>query len=199
MSSEIEGLTEAQQHLQEHMMESVDELKTELTHQQAEEQKERSWLNKVALSTAILAALAAIAAMQGNSLANHAMMNQLKANDQWELYQAKATKRHVDQSGVLILQAIQKSVPNSVNDEIDKLKKEQEPIQRQAQAFQEKSRQDFEHHEYFAFSVAVLQIAISLGAMAALLKKRPIWYFSMALGLVGIILMMMGVFIPLPS
>jgi hypothetical protein len=41
------------------------------------------WISWVALSTAVLAVLAAIAGLLSGSHANEAMMNQIEASDQW--------------------------------------------------------------------------------------------------------------------
>ena len=42
------------------------------------------------------------------------------------------------------------------------------------------------HHHFFAQSVALLQVSIALGAVAALTRKRPVWMGSAVLGLIGL-------------
>lgn len=54
-----------------------------------------SWISGVALSTAILAVLAAIAGLLSGKHANEAMMSQIQASDQWAYYQAKSIKASV--------------------------------------------------------------------------------------------------------
>src|SRR6266853_1100193 len=53
------------------------------------------WISWVALSTAVLAVLAAIAGLLSGKHANEAMMNQIEASDQWSYYQAKSIKSAV--------------------------------------------------------------------------------------------------------
>src|SRR4026207_2235839 len=53
------------------------------------------WISWVALSTAILAVLAAIAGALSGQHVNEAMMNQIEAPDQWNYYQAKSIKASV--------------------------------------------------------------------------------------------------------
>src|ERR1700686_5624018 len=53
------------------------------------------WISWVALSTAVLAVLAAIAGLLSGKHANEAMMNQIEASDQWGYYQAKSIKASV--------------------------------------------------------------------------------------------------------
>src|SRR3982074_3986943 len=70
----------------EHLQEQV--------HHSAEHSGE-TWMAAVALSTAILAVLAAIAGLLSGKHANEAMMSQIEASDQWSYYQAKSIKASV--------------------------------------------------------------------------------------------------------
>src|SRR5690349_8198048 len=51
-----------------------------------------SWISQVALSSAIIAVLAAVGALLSNHHANEAMIDQIKASDHWGYYQAKGIK-----------------------------------------------------------------------------------------------------------
>src|SRR6201981_3755882 len=66
----------------------------EKVHESADHSRER-WISWVALSTAILAVLAAITGLLSGQHANEAMMNQIEASDQWAYYQAKGIKAAV--------------------------------------------------------------------------------------------------------
>src|SRR6476620_11734913 len=66
----------------------------EHVHHSAEHGGEK-WISWVALSTAILAVLAAIAGLLSGKHANEAMMSQIEASDQWGYYQAKSIKASV--------------------------------------------------------------------------------------------------------
>src|SRR5882762_4095835 len=71
------------------------EVPLEHLHEQAHETAKHSgqaWISGVALSTAILAVLAAIAGLLSGMHANEAMMSQIQASDQWGYYQAKSIK-----------------------------------------------------------------------------------------------------------
>src|ERR1700682_5014336 len=79
----VERMEEAEvplENLQEHV------------HHTAEHSGEQ-WISWVALSTAILAVLAAIAGLLSGKHANEAMMSQIEASDQWSYYQAKSIGR----------------------------------------------------------------------------------------------------------
>ena len=53
------------------------------------------WISWVALSTAILAVLAAITGLLSGKHANEAMMSQIEAADKWSYYQSKSIKAAV--------------------------------------------------------------------------------------------------------
>src|SRR5438046_10494190 len=64
-----------------------------------------NWISWVALSTAILAVLAAIAGLLSGKHANEAMMSQIEASDQWGYYQAKSIKASVVGAYIAIVSA----------------------------------------------------------------------------------------------
>src|SRR5437867_1115143 len=66
----------------------------EHVHHSAEHSGE-AWISWVALSTAVLAVLAAIASLLSGKHANEAVMSQIEASDQWNYYQAKSIKASV--------------------------------------------------------------------------------------------------------
>src|ERR1044071_4431144 len=66
----------------------------EHAHETARHSGER-WISWVALSTAILAVLAAIASLLSGEHSSEAMMSQIEAADQWSYYQSKSIKAAV--------------------------------------------------------------------------------------------------------
>ena len=54
-----------------------------------------NWTRSIALTTAILAVFAAVGALQSGSLVNEAMIQQIKASDTWNEYQASREKTHL--------------------------------------------------------------------------------------------------------
>lgn len=182
--------------LQEQVTDVLQDVKKELSEQQTRESQDRRWINQIGLSTGILSALAAIAAMQAGYLANEGMLAQIHANDQWALYQARSTKRHLDESTVAILQALQKPVSPAVAAEIAKLSQQQQASQNQASKLEAEAGMNLQRHEAFAHSVAALQIGISLGAVAALLRRRLVWYLGLGIATVGVGFMIWGAYPP---
>ena len=178
--------------MQDDTIEALKEMKEELAEERSEQRQERRSLNLIGLSTAIFSTLAAIAAMQGGYFANEGMLAQIKSSNSWSQFQAKSTKRHIEESNVTFLQALQKPVPAKTTTEIDKLNREQQEIGQEARKLQAEAEQDLARHELFARSVAALQVGISMGAIAALTRKQTIWYVGLGIATIGIGFMVAG-------
>ena len=156
------------EHLQEHV------------HHSAEHSRER-WISWVALSTAILAVLAAIAGLLSGRYVNEAMMNQIEASDQWSYYQAKSIK-----AAVLDAKTSLSVAPNdSDQSKRDRYEKEQEKIKSEAEQKEAAAKSNFHKHEVFAGGVTMFQIAIAIAAISALTRKRRFWIVSLLFGAVG--------------
>jgi len=156
------------EHLHEHVKESA-------------EHTGEAWISGVALSTAILAVLAAIASLLSGQYANEAMMSQIEAANQWSYYQAKSIK-------AAVLDA--KTAFTGAPDESDQSKraryeKEQEEIKSEAEAKQAAAKSHFHKHQVFARSVTMFQIATAIAAISALTKKRSFWLVSLVFGAFG--------------
>jgi ElaB/YqjD/DUF883 family membrane-anchored ribosome-binding protein len=147
------------------------------------------WISWVALSTALLAVLAAIAGLLSGSHANEAMMSQIEASDQWGYYQAKSIKASVLEAKM--------SLGNVAASEQDQEKaakyaEEQTEIRHEAEHKQKEARSNFHQHEVFARSVTMFQIAIAIAAISALTRRRPFFFVSLLFGVAGTVFLVLG-------
>jgi len=159
-----------------------------------------SFLRRIALTTAVLAAIAAIAALKAGSTANEALVLkteaarlQAEASDQWAYYQAKGIKLAVAQATEAPWRAQGKRPPADVLEKEQRYAADQEEIKAKAEGLERerdaRSREAdhlLHQHHGFANSVALFQVAIALGALAALTRNRAIWVASLSLGTVGL-------------
>lgn len=149
-------------------------------HHTAEHSRE-VWVSWVALSTAILAVLAAIAGLLSGRYVNEAMMNQIEASDQWSYYQAKSIK-----AAVLNAKMSLSGAPDeSDQSKRDRYEKEQEEIKSEAEQKEAAAKSNFHRHEVFAGGVTMFQIAIAIAAISALTRKRRFWIVSLLFGAAG--------------
>jgi predicted cobalt transporter CbtA len=147
-----------------------------------------TWISWVALSTAILAVLAAIAGLLSGKHANEAMMSQIESSDQWAYYQAKGIK-------AAILEAKTTLASEATDRDKEKAKQYQEDqadIKHEAEHKEAEAKANFKKHEVFARSVTMFQIAIAIAAISALTKKRRFWLVSLVFGLVGSVFLVLG-------
>jgi hypothetical protein len=157
----------------------------------AEEKKER-WTLYVALSTAIIAVLAAIAGMLGNHHANEAMLEQVKSSDQWAYYQSKSIKSEVAASTATILAALGKPQPAENASKIEQYKVDKEAIKKGAEELENSAEEHMRVHVVFSRAVTIFQIAIAISAIAILTRKKMMWYASMLLMVAGCVFLVMG-------
>ncbi len=169
----------------------------------------KRWVLGVALSSAIFAALAAVASLRAGYHANEALLEQiganneiLKASDQWTYFQAKGIKSAVLASRIELLKTLDKTPSEA---ELAKLKSydaDQKEITEAAKKFQahadelkEEGKVHLEHHEKLATSVTMFQICIAISAISALTQRRAFWFVSLLFGAVGVCYMVSGLFV----
>jgi hypothetical protein len=146
------------------------------------------WISWVALSTAILAVLAAIAGLLSGMHANEAMMSQIQASDQWGYYQAKSIKAAIlEAKTTLASEATARDKEKGAQ-----YQDEQVEIKREAEDKQAEAKANFHKHEVFARSVTMFQIAIAIAAISALTKKPRFWFVSLVFGLAGLVFLVLG-------
>ena len=149
-----------------------------------------TWISWVALSTAILAVLAAIAGLLSGKHANEAMMNQIEASDQWGYYQAKSIKASVLDAKMSLANAVnEKDRENAARYE-----EEQSEIKSEAERKQSEAKSNFHRHEVYARGVTMFQIAIAIAAISALTKKKRFWIVSLLFGAIGCVFLVLGGF-----
>ena len=171
--------------------------------EKAEEQR-APWLTWLSLSTAMLAVLAAIASLESGDHANEAIvlktdatLTQSAADDAWAFYQAKSVKE--DMYRALILLAPRPEVAaewakkaDEENAQKAEKKTEAEKLVTEVKSADTESRQHLTLHHQFAKSVTIFQVAIALAAIAALARRRVMWWVSLGIGLVGAIFLLLG-------
>jgi len=158
----------------------------------AEEQKEK-WQGWLALSTAIVAVLAALTTLYMGKYSSRAIMAQGQESDQWAFYQAKGIKQHNFEMGRKALELqyrSQKGLPPQVaveyektlakyDEEIKRYDGEKKEIKSKAEGIAAAKFKSQEMSGNFAYSLIFLQIAIMLSSLASLTKRHYLWYIAL--------------------
>lgn len=159
-----------------------------------------SFLKRVALTTAILAAMAAITSFQAGGTVNEALAlktdatrMQALASDQWAFFQAKGLKAAAAEAAEAAFLAQGKTSERDFAGRRKRYEDEQKEIEGEARRHEHERDEKIaeadhllhQHHQY-ANAVALLQVAIALGALAALTRTRAVWIGSLVLGAGGV-------------
>jgi hypothetical protein len=170
----MEELEDPTESLNEHIHEGAH-------HAEAEGNK---WIIYVALTTAIIAVLSAITSLLAAYHADESMLSQIHASDQWAYYQAKGIKTEILVSDGKILKAMGKQPIPADEQKIKDDKAQQQEIMNKAKEAETESHAHVDMHNTLARSVTLFQIAIAIGAISILVKKRIYWVIS--LGFAGV-------------
>ena len=150
------------------------------------------WIMSVALSSAFLAALAALGALMAGHHSNEAMIEQIQASDHWSYYQAKGIKSAVLQSKIQIFEALNKHVEKEDLAKFGEYKKEQEELKEQAEEKEKSSKEHLARHVTLARSVTLFQVGIAISAISVLTRRKKFWYLSLGIGLCGLFFLILG-------
>lgn len=170
------------------------------------EREKSSWTVYLSLSTAIIAVFAAVASLESGANSNNAILekndavfNQSKASDAWALYQAKVIRASVVDAEAVFSAASNPELSAKLKDEGAHLKSEQASLEAKARALEAKVEEHnaraerlLERHHHFAIAVTLFQIAVALCAIAALTKRKPLWFVALAASGVGLVLFALG-------
>ena len=160
--------------------------------------KKEKWMTWVALTTALMAVLAAVTTLYVGKYSSRAVLDQGQETNKWSYYQAKSIKSYIyeiqkqkleleilSQRGKLpvdVREQYQKVIAGYEN-KIKQYDKEKEEIKAEGDALAKSRVTAQSQAGNFGYSLIFLQIAIMLSSVAALTKKKPLWH----LGLVTVV------------
>lgn len=169
-----------------------------------ETEKKEKWLNYLSFTTVLIAVCATLSTFKGGGYSTKALLSQSKASDQWAYYQSKSIKSYLyemqkenltlqmnNPSNQTNAQEIQKRI-DSYSEKIKKYGEEKEQISKEAKDLESIRDESKSHSERFGLAVIFLQVSILLSSISALTKKKILWIFSMAIGVIGIVYFING-------
>ncbi|WP_420267227.1 DUF4337 domain-containing protein [Candidatus Magnetominusculus dajiuhuensis] len=177
------------------------------------EEKKEPWLNYLAMTTVLFAVLATLSTFKGGNFSTRALLSQSQSSDQWAFYQAKSIKGYIKElqkdkyetelkySEQKLSGDVQRHYTEqlaSLTEKIQKYETEKADIMVEARRLELLRDDAQKHSKAFGMAVIFLQIAILLGSISALMKKKPIWYLSMSVGAAGIVYFINGFLLVLP-
>ncbi len=152
------------------------------------------WFTMGAVLSAMFAVLAAVSALFSGHHANEAMIDQMKAADQWAFFQAKSIKATIVESNLTLLKELGKNPNAALIEKSARYREEQKVVEKDATEKEEASHHHFEIHSILAKGVTFFQIAIGIVAIAVLARKRKFLYLAGAFGAAGAFFLTKGLF-----
>ncbi|MBF0519330.1 MAG: DUF4337 domain-containing protein [Nitrospirae bacterium] len=165
------------------------------------DEKKEPWLNWLAMTTVLFAVLATLSTFKGGSYSTKSLLYQSQASDQWAYFQSKSIKSYIYEaqkdryeselkySEPKLSDVQQKHYNEKITAFGEKLKKyesEKKTIAAEAKKLEQQRDEAKNHSQAFGMAVIFLQIAILIGSISALMKKKTLWYISIAIGVAGV-------------
>jgi len=156
------------------------------------------WTQWVALTTTILAVCAAISALKGGGYSTRVQLSTTQEANLWSYFQSKSIKQHAvelhrEQLEVLRAEARTPEGQRLLDERLARSKQEatryeQEKggIKAEAEAMQKAEGDLKRHGAAFGLAVMLLQIAIMLSSVGALIKRPAMWVVGLCFGCIGL-------------
>jgi hypothetical protein len=168
------------------------------------EQKKEQWTQWVALTTTILAVCAAISSLKGGGYSTRVQLATTMEVNKWSYFQAKGLKQNLREQEAVLLEvaALEARTPEGrklAQDqrevalaEVKRYEAEKGAIKAEAEKLKEDEDLNKRHGGAFGQAVMLLQIAITMSAVGALIKKPVMWWLGLAFGAAGLVYMANG-------
>ncbi len=158
------------------------------------EQQER-WVNYLAMSTAVMAVLAALTTLYVGKYSSRAVLMQGQESNQWAYYQAKSIKGHTYEiqkerlelelfaGGARLGKEVGERFGKTIADygsQVQRYEAEKREIKAKAEELAKKKEIAQVMAGNFGYSLIFLQIGIMLSSVASLTKKRYLWHIGLA-------------------
>jgi hypothetical protein len=165
--------------------------------QELEEQNEKARENSlrpVSFTMSLFAVLVAVTTVLGHRTHTQAVLDQARASDQWNLYQAKKIRQYNTQLTVDLLSALPirdaaaaNKVTSTYQAHLQKWNDDLNEEETKATELESEVRRSERRAARFDLGEALFEIALVITSITLLTRLRAYWYLGMAFGAVGVI------------
>jgi response regulator RpfG family c-di-GMP phosphodiesterase len=168
-------------------------------HEHAEHAGHDKAMMPVTMTMTILAVLVAVVTVLGHRTHTEAILNQAKASDTWNEYQAKKIRAYNTSLMTDLLNVVTIADKNAAakiakgySSHQDKWAEDLETEKKQAEAFEEEVKLAEEKANHFDLGEALLEIGLVITSITLLTKKQVYWYAGMGFSVIGIVATVFG-------
>ena len=160
--------------------------------QEQEKESEKKFVGIVAMSTMVMALFSAIGALFAGISANDAML--VRTAEILTETRLETDRLEIDilAGNALMLEALGLEVEEEMLARIAEDREEMEEFAAEVEFAEDEVELVMVAHERLAVGVTLLSIAITLGGMALVTRRRPIWYLGLGLSVVGAAYVVVG-------
>jgi hypothetical protein len=165
----------------------------------AEHAEHSSSMRPVAFTMSVLAVLVAVVTVVGHRTHTEAVLNQAKASDTWNEYQAKKNRAYDTQLTTDLLTVVvvadkdeAKKIAKGYSDHQAKWADDLEKEKKVAEGFEEEVKLAEHKADYFDFGEALLEIGLVISSVTLLTKSRVYWVLGLGFSVIGIVATVMG-------
>ena len=153
------------------------------------------FISRVSVTIAVLAVITAVTGSlevteSGGAItaASRAVLQQDRATDSWNAYQAASIKKHLyDLAGFAQPARAADLARQSAKYDADQAKYQEDA--RKGEEGRERATEESERHEHrhhrLTIAATLLQIGIAISTVAIITRRRPFWYGALGLGALG--------------
>jgi hypothetical protein len=167
--------------------------------EELEEARKDAFTRRVALTTAIFAVMLAITSLGGSNAMKEMLLAQQQASNMWAYYQAKVIREHLYRSQALLLEAMAagpaggnpsgkqkiQEARSHLLQEAQRFNQEKKEIEKDARQFEAERDLNQKKDPYFDYAEVLLQIAIVLASIAIISQSPRMYYFAIAIAILG--------------
>ena len=151
-------------------------------------------MRPVAFTMSLLAVLVAIATVLGHRTHTEAVLDQNKATDQWNEYQAKKIRSYntalESQLLGVVSVADKEKAARAIQQNADhqtKWNQDLDEIQKEARKLEDEVKLDERKASRFDLGEALLEIGLVVTSVTLLTRRRSYWFLGMVFGIAGVI------------
>jgi hypothetical protein len=147
----------------------------------------------------VLAALLAVNTYVGNGFSSSILQNTIKANDTWNFYQAKSIKQSIAEGQ--LEEAKDPKRRAELQAKIDRYETDpakgegKKELMAKARALEDARDEAKKHTPWLTFAGTAFQLAIVLLSASILAVSMPMFWGSVAVGIIGSLLMSQGIWL----
>ena len=152
-----------------------------------------AWIRMASLSTMVMALFSSVGGLLAGLAGNEAIIDRQKQLvDQVELNRLEI-EHEVLATRVGVLESISQQPDAALLSRVEASIETLRELREEAAEFGAESEALFQIHELLAIGTTFLSIAITMTAMAVIVRQRRLWYFGMVLAAVGAVIVTRGV------